>query len=403
MGLNGYPMTMNDKRVNQLPDGFVQKKDAEYLDFHKAIQIIGESIKNNTSNCPECSKYILDCLLVHGGCCRDVYLDKVPKDVDIILDTQKLQLRASYCINKDCKLREFYNTNKDEYEKISKIKRYDARVNQWMTSDKVINAKYLLQFIDPKKTKAPDVVGIRDNSKALYVVSFVIYCNNGIDIDIMDNTFYFQHGFIDSLGKLEYVSSLDGYACKRGIGGWPNGKPIEYLIQYWITKNKYTQHELDKDIINSFEGSPLIDCFDKYIFGPYDEKQDYGGWKLQLTDKQKLLLEKQTMIVSGNAQGNEAVLRKQLIEKGYTQHANDYLKNDGAKVWLNELFCDELEAFMGNIGKGNTEKKRLIERNKLFDHKAIIQQFDEFKNQVKIPEYEWKLMKCIDKKNTEKK
>eukprot|EP01084_Bolivina_argentea_P127840 226054_1 len=266
MGTNGYP--------TQKPKGWdeIKNKEPNLTHFQEAINIIG-NILINALPCSNCN--VSTTLYVHGGCCRDLYLNRTINDVDIIVDTAKLQELASRCTNDNCVLKKQYDNNTAEYNRIKNIKRYDLRLNQWMTSEKIINAKWLLQFINSEAKKDnSQIVGIKDNSKRLYVVAFVIYCQNGIDIDFMDNTFYADHGYLEQLDDVgPILNVLDPLAVNLG---WKNYGDI---LNEELKKKNYRQNNFENDIKNRFKDSVLVSVIENFIFNK-KSNLDAKSWQM---------------------------------------------------------------------------------------------------------------------------
>ncbi len=187
---------------------------------------------------------------IYSGCCRDLFLERPINDVDIILDTQELQFRAMKCDNNGCVFNKMYSEHKDEYVRIGGIKRYDLRMNQWMSSEKIINAKLLLKNI--QKTSNGGIVGIKDNSKNINVVAFQIFCANGVDIDFMDNTFYFDHGCISTFQQMKeilpYCEPIKGKLLQSNTCTDIANKIDEILMK----KEGYTGKDLELDVMTSF-------------------------------------------------------------------------------------------------------------------------------------------------------
>eukprot|EP01084_Bolivina_argentea_P146954 257190_1 len=218
----------------KLEQEFVAKKDPELTDFQEAINIIGNALKKQF-NCSNCN--ILNCIYAHGGCCRDLYSDQNINDVDLILDTQKLHLAVQSCKTDKCKLKEFYNKNKDEYMRIHKLKRFDVELREWMTSEKIINCKYILNQI--KNHNA--IIRTDVFERHLYVL-FKIFCKNGIDIDMMDCSYHYDYGYI------QYTDLPDIIARFTDLGCYFNGKFDGDKFAEWIKKNKYTEEKFQKDL-----------------------------------------------------------------------------------------------------------------------------------------------------------
>jgi len=219
-------------------------------DYQHAVDIIGEALLK-AFPCKHCD--VLSCVYVHGGCCRDMFLGKVPNDVDLDLDTQKLQGLASECQDNKCALKKFYDANKDEYVKIGAMPDFEERLSAWMISDKVINTRYLLKSINEDER----VSGTRDNSKRKYVITFLIFCKNGIDIDIMDTIFYFDNRYVSTIGRellfqtvgnqsvmpyfMDFVVAVSAFSTNK-LGAWSREEVVK--------KAKKTQEQYLKNVKN---------------------------------------------------------------------------------------------------------------------------------------------------------
>eukprot|EP01083_Nonionella_stella_P276452 939350_1 len=267
--LNTMPsqhMSETEIKTEFNPEEFKEKENPQLTDFQHAIDIVGRILSKELP-CSHCD--VLSCVYAHGGCCRDLYLNRTITDVDIILDTQKLQNNAKICSNNHCILRKFYNDNKLEYERISKLMRDDVQLNQWITSDKVINCRYLVNRIISKST---NIVGVRMHCKRLYVVVFNVFCDNNIIIDMIDNTFYCDYGYIERVEQVgQTIDRLYMYLCMENKELRSLNVKYKKEMDVWVQQQGYTQQDFTNDIVHEFKNnSSLVEFVDQQLVKQFD-------------------------------------------------------------------------------------------------------------------------------------
>eukprot|EP01084_Bolivina_argentea_P155951 271744_1 len=190
---------IHKRPAHDIDDDEVDQKGGGLKDsvIQECLKYLSYVFNNNFSHKSPDPFRITDHIHIHGGCCRDSILGNTAKDIDISVDLHSLHKHASQCRNMACKLRANWRGKHEKYVSINKNRLQDVTnvLKTYLVSEDIINTGWLLKTLKKDKYFSKYCKSIHGpNERGLTLVTYQIYFNNGVDIDIMDCSSYIDPG-----------------------------------------------------------------------------------------------------------------------------------------------------------------------------------------------------------------